>query len=122
MTELIWEAMGLVRRMSGVVTSDELDASAIELQADERIDSVRYIIHDFTAATEVLVSQDHIEFMAARAGVALQRNYRVKIAFVGDHPVVHALIESFHCMSSTSRRCHRFDTLQEARAFVAVRD
>lgn len=120
MVELIWEDLGVLRRMTGLVTSAELDSSASELQSSARLDDLRYIIHDFSAATEVIVSQIDIEFMAVRASIALLRNPKVKIAFVGNHPVVHALIDAFDNLGPSPHRCHRFDTLDEARAFSAA--
>lgn len=119
MVELRWEEFGVLRRLSGRVTQEELDSSAIRLQADERIDRLRYIIHDFSEATEVSVPAADIEFMAVRASVALGRNRWVKIAFVGDHPVVDALIDAFNDKGISPLRCHWFATLAEARRFVA---
>lgn len=118
MVELIWEDAGVLRRMSGVVTAEELDTTAVALQADERVDRLRYIIHDFSAATEITLSQDDVEFMAVRASVALLRNPGVRIAFVGDHPVVHALIDAFnsqgyHPISATvSMQSKKHDVLR----------
>lgn len=120
MVELIWEPFGVVRRLSGVVESEELDASAKKIQGHERTDDLYYIIHDFTGCSDVLVSANDIRFMAVRATVALQRNERVKIAFVGTHPVVHALIDAFNSHARTKLRCNRFDTLEEARRYTVV--
>lgn len=118
MVELIWEARGLLRRMSGCVTEGELDASAKRLQGDTRLDTLHYIIHDFSAATEVQVSTEGVEFMAVRASVALSMNLRVRIAFVGNQPAVHALIDAFNNKGISPLRCHRFDTLEAARQFA----
>lgn len=118
MVELIWENHGLVRRMTGYVTGEELDASARALQGDERLDRLRYIIHDFSGATDIAVTQDEIEFMAVRASVALRSNPAIRIAFVGNHAVVLALIEAFNTSGQSPHRCNRFDTLAEARDFA----
>ena len=103
MVELIWENHGLVRRMTGFVTGHELDASARALQGDERLDRLRYIIHDFSGATDIAVTQDEIEFMAVRASVALRSNPAIRIAFVGNHAVVLALIEAFNTKTARAR-------------------
>src|SRR5690349_9991092 len=116
MVELIWETSGVLRRLTGEVTADQLDESARRLQGDPRIDDLRYIVHDFSAATHVAVSQDDVEFMAVRASVALQRNPRVRIAFVGNHPVVHALVAAFNDLGMSTHRCRQFDTLDLALA------
>lgn len=120
MVELIWENTGVLRRLSGLVTQAELDSSAQKLQSSERIDDLQYIIHDFTGVTEVVTSQDDVDYMAVRASVALLRNRRVKIAFAGTHPVVTALIDAFNNRGISPLRCHRFDTLEEARRFASA--
>lgn len=120
MVELIWEQHGVVRRLWGPVGDEELDSSAIALQANEHIDNLRHIIHDFSGVTQIEIPQHKLEFMAVRASVALNRNPVVKIAFVGNHPVVNQLIDAFNNKGISSLRCHRFDTLEEARAFVSV--
>lgn len=119
MVELIWEPQGVLRRFSGEVTSDQLDASARQLQASDRIDTLRYIIHDFTAATAIHASPEEVEFMAVRASVALLRNTRVRIAFAGEHPIIRALIDAFNGKGISPLRCHAFPTLDAARAFTA---
>jgi len=118
MIELIWEDLGVVRRISGSVTAEELDASAQQLQGNERVDDLCYVIHDFSACTDIHVRHIDIQYMAVRASVALMRNRKVRIAFVGDHPVIHALIDTFNTKGVSPHRCHRFDTLEEARAFA----
>ena len=118
MVELVWEPHGVVRRLSGVVGMQELDESAKQLQGNARTDDLRYIIHDFSACTDVVVPQSYLEFMAIRASFALQRNSGVKIAFVGNHPSVHALMDAFNNHGISQHRCHRFDTLAEARQFT----
>ena len=120
MVELLWEDFGVLRRMTGAVTAAELDSSARALQENERVDDLRYIIHDFTAATDVSVSESEIEFMAVRASISLQKNPGVRIAFVGDHPVVHALIDAFNNLGRSLHRCQRFDALEEARRFTSA--
>lgn len=120
MIDLLWEEGGVLRRMSGHVSSAELDSSAIRLQSDARVDDLRYVTHDFAAVTDIDVSQDNIEFMAVRASIALAKNPRVKIAFVGSHPVVHALFDSFCNLGGSRHRCDRFDSLEAARQFVSA--
>ena len=119
MVELIWEERGLLRRMSGTVSREELDSSAQELQSSERTDSLRYIIHDFSACSAIELDDDDAEFMAVRAGIALLRNTRVKIAFVGEQPLVHQLIAAFNGSGISKLRCHHFDSLEAARRFTA---
>lgn len=118
MVELIWEAEGAVRRLSGVVTAAELDESAARLQGHRRLDDFRYNIHDFSAVSTIEVDDDEIEFMATRAAISVQRNPRIRLAFVGDHPVVGRLVEAFNTSGCSPVRCRHFDTLAAARAFA----
>jgi len=121
MVELRWEARGVLRKLSGLVTAKELESSAIRLQADSRLDNMRYVIHDFTGVTDVMASQDDIDIMAARASVSLHRHPVMKIAFVGSHPVVQRLVDAFLNLDGYRHQCHRFDTTDQARKFIAAR-
>ncbi|MBL8491225.1 MAG: hypothetical protein JNM82_10645, partial [Rhodocyclaceae bacterium] len=67
MVEVIWEETGVLRRLTGVVTLKELDASGAQLQGHERTDSLRYIIHDFSGCEEVDADRSGIEYLVARA-------------------------------------------------------
>lgn len=96
----------------------ELDSSAQKIQSDARIDQMRYNIHDFTAVTKFLLTETDIEFLAARANAALLRNPRLKIAFVGNDPVVYHLMEVFNSVGCANARVVRFDTLKDARAYA----
>lgn len=119
MVRIAWEEYGLIRTMSGSVSVTEMDSSAQEIQGHARLDEMRYNIHDFTAATEVTLLEADIEFMAVRASVSVLRNPRLKIAFVGNHHIVHKLMDAFNNLGCAPNRVVRFDTLEEAREYVA---
>lgn len=120
MVELIWEARGVTRSVAGVVTAQELDSSALQIQGDERIDDLRYLIQDFVAIDDAIVSVDEIEIMAYRGSVALRNNFRIKIAFVGNHPVVHQMIDAFNHSGCSRHKAYRFDNLKDARSFAGA--
>jgi hypothetical protein len=119
MVVIAWEEHGLVRKMSGTVTAAEMDSSALEIQGSPRLDDMRYNIHDFTGVTEVLLSEDDIEFMAVRASISLHRNARIRIAFVGNHPIVFRLMDAFNNSGCSQHRVRRFDTLEAARNYAS---
>lgn len=121
MVVIDWEADGLVRRLSGSVTTAELDASAMEIQGNSRLDDMRYNIHDFSAVTEAHISADDIEFMAVRAAISLRQNPGIKIAFVGKHPIVQQLMDAFNASGCSAHQVRRFDTLDEARRYASSR-
>ena len=55
-----------------------------------------------------------------RAVVALERNVVIRIAFVGDHPVIHKLIEAFNRFGRGRVPCRRFDSMAAARCFATL--
>ena len=118
MVEIQWEEHGLVRIVSGTVDVAEMDRSAREIQGHSRLDDMRYNIHDFTGLSEARLPDEDIEFMAARASVSLLNNPRIKIAFVGQHPVVFKLMAAFNNSGCSEHRVRRFDTLEEARRYA----
>ncbi len=118
MVEIAWEEYGLVRTISGAVTAAEMDSSATEIQGSPHLDEMHYNIHDFTGVTEAQLSDDDVEFMAVRASISLQRNARIKIAFVGSHPIVYRLMDAFNHSGCSRHRVSRFDTLEEARRYA----
>lgn len=89
------------------------------IQGNDRLDEMRYNIHDSSAVSEVQVSADDSEFMATRACVSLYNNPRIRLAFVGSHPVVYQLMDAFNNSGCARHRVHRFDSLAEARRNVA---
>jgi hypothetical protein len=117
--EIVWEEFGLIRVLSGPLSVEEMDSSAQRIQAHPQIDDMRYNIHDFTGVTDAVLQDDDIEFMAIRAGIAVQRNARLRIAFVGTHPVVHKLMAAFNQSGCSRLRVQRFDTLADARHYAA---
>lgn len=118
MVELRWDGRGVTRSMAGLVTAEELDSSALQIQSDERIDDLHYLIQDFSAVNDAIVSPEEIEVMAYRGSAALRNNFRIRIAFVGNHPVVHQLIDAFNRSGCSQHTAYRFDTLNEARSYV----
>ncbi|UCV17828.1 hypothetical protein [Ferribacterium limneticum] len=120
MVKLTWERFGVVRECWGCLTEEELESSAMAIQGDARLDDMYYSIHDFSNVTDFSVSDNGLEFMGARAGVAVQRNTRLKVAFVGDHPVLSKLINAFNDSGLAAIRIQRFDTLEDARNYVST--
>jgi hypothetical protein len=119
MVKITWENHGLVRRLSGTVTTAEMDSSAKEIQGSERLDEMRYNIHDFTAVTNLDLAEEDVQFMAVRAALSVQRNPRIKLAFVGNHPALYRLMNAFNDSGCSQHRVCRFDTLDEARRYTA---
>lgn len=120
MVTITLEPQGLTRTLSGVVSMDELDASALTIQGHPDLDEMKYNIHDFTAVEDAHVSDADIDFMAARANVSVKRNPRLKLIFVGNHPLLFRMMNAFNAVGYSPNRVVRFDTLSEARAYVSA--
>ena len=118
MVRITLETHGLIRTISGIATKEEMDASALSIQGNPRLDEMRYNIHDFTALVELNLDETDIEIFAARANVAVKNNPRLKIAFVGQHKIAHQLMNAFNNTGYSSNKVLRFDTLDEARAYA----
>ena len=118
MVDIVFEARGLVRTLSGFVSLEEMDASAQKIQGHPLLDDMQYNIHDFTGVTGDDLEEDDIAFMAVRAALSVQRNPRLRIAFVGQHPVAHKLMNAFNDSGCTRHQVQRFDTLAEARRYA----
>lgn len=119
MVEIEWEEKGLVRKFSGVITTDEIDSSAIKIQASPRLDDMTYNIHDFTDVSEAQVDDEYIRFMATRAAFSLSRNPRIKLAFVGNHPVLYKMMNAFNSSGVGKHRVMHFDSMEEARQYAS---
>lgn len=83
-----------------------------------QLDDMRYGIHDFTDVANALLPKAEIEFLAVRASVAVLRNPRLKIAFVGNHHIVHELMDAFNNLGCAPNRVVRFNSLADAREYV----
>lgn len=120
MVEVIWEDLGACRRLSGEVSYAELDSSAAKLQGDIRTDSLRYIVHDFTLCTEVVASQSELEFLVARACMAIRNIQKLIVIFVGTHPVIQSIFDIRDELQMHLNEWRRFDNWDDARGFISI--
>jgi hypothetical protein len=69
-----WQADRIYVRYSGYSSDREVAAAVREFQADERYDTVRHIIHDFTDCLGLVFSEDLVlELAATDAAAALSK-------------------------------------------------
>lgn len=115
----IWETQGLVRRLYGCLTADELAQSAAIVQADPRFDEMRYIINDCRDCDGVSVSSDAIEEIAAIDGAAARVNNKIRIATVSVDPEVLAITDMYESADYVPFVCQNFSTMDEAREWLS---
>ncbi|MBL8490073.1 MAG: hypothetical protein JNM82_04770, partial [Rhodocyclaceae bacterium] len=62
-----------------------------------------------------------IEYLVARAGVAIRAIRDLKVAFVGSHPVIRTILDIHEDLGVSPHEWHRFENLEDARRFVSGR-
>lgn len=117
---LQWEDRGVVKQYFGHVSSEELLAPVIATEADERFDSLRYVINDFLEATSIAFTQADIDAIAAYDMGAAATNPHIKVAVVAAQPEVIELVRRYMQAAARAYPTRIFSTMVEARAWVAV--
>jgi len=116
---LTWEPKGVYRRYFGDVTIQERRASLDAICGDARFDDLRFAITDYLAVEAYQVtSESTLEIAAMHIG-PLATNPRIVIAAVATRPDIVAAIQDFIGHGLTSVPYRVFDTLDEARRWVA---
>ena len=120
MVEVTGEKHGITRHFSGHVTAEEMAQSAIRAQADERFDSIRWVIQDFTDCVSIDVSVDELKVMMSTAGAATYRVHgrTFQAVFVGKMPLLRSMVEDPNNLLLFGHSLTWLDTLAEARAFL----
>jgi hypothetical protein len=118
--ELRWEDRGVVKRYFGQVSSEELLAPVISTEADERFDTLRFVINDFLEAKSVAFTQADIDTIAAHDMGAAATNPYIKVAVVAAQPEVIDLVRRYIQAAARAYPTSIFATMAEARAWVAV--
>jgi hypothetical protein len=118
--ELHWEDRGVVKRYFGQVSSDELLAPVVATEADERFDTLRFVINDFLEAKSVAFTQADIDAIAAHDLGAAATNPHIKVAVVATQPEVIDLVRRYMQAAVRAYPTSIFSTMAEARAWVAV--
>lgn len=77
--EISWEPHGVVKRLFGHVTNDDLMKASTIIQADERFDDLQYVIIDFLDCVTHSVSDPALLEIAAIDHAALEHRGRFKM-------------------------------------------
>jgi len=118
--ELHWEDRGVVKRYFGQVSSEELLAPVVATEADERFDTLRFVINDFLEAKSVAFTQADIDAIAAHDMGAAVTNPYIKVAVVATQPEVIDLVQRYMQTAVRAYPTSIFSTMAEARAWVAA--
>lgn len=117
--QLTWEPGGVYRRYFGDVSIRERRASLDAICGDARFDDLRYSITDYLAVDAYQVTSESTLEVAAMHIAPLVTNPRIVIAAVATRPDIVAAIQDFIGHGLTAVPYRVFDTLDEARRWVA---
>lgn len=87
-----WKGKGFHVNFSGLVSNDEVLQASIDMEADERFDSLRYMLSDFSAIDDLHFEADkftkEILVHATINKAASKTNAKIKRAIVATHETV----------------------------------
>ncbi|SDG72932.1 hypothetical protein [Propionivibrio dicarboxylicus] len=116
--ELVWESDGVLVCYHGHLTIVEVAQVARLYQADERYDSLRYIVHDCRQCTGGSYSTEALLELAATDGVASRQNPDTRIAIVATHPDVVSLVQEYISTGMNRHEVRLFSAMDEARQWA----
>jgi hypothetical protein len=116
-----WETHGILWEYYGEVTGDEIDTVNSRFFRDERRHDVDYQIIDASGVTGTDWNARDAHLIAAK-DFGVQREVQdLKLAFIATEPAFSALVDEYIAISErleTTWEFRRFDTVEEARAWV----
>lgn len=119
--EIIWESpQSVVKRHFGHLTNDDVLAANIEIEADPRFDSLRYVINDFLGCSGATVSAPEVEEVCAIDRSAAITNPKIKIAMVATCPEIVAAANAYASHGLTLYQTRVFCCMADARAWLGL--
>ncbi len=119
--EITWEQpFGVIKRHFGQVTGTELAAAVAETEGDERFDTLRYVINDFSGCTGLNVTLAEVEEIAAIDHVAASMNPDIRIAIVAPLPEAVAVANAYANDPLNAYMTSVFHTMAEARTWLGL--
>lgn len=116
--QLVWEPEGLLVCYHGHLTIAEVARVAQFYQADERYESLHYIVHDCRQCTGASYSTEILLELAATDGVASRQNPDTRIAIVATHPEVVAIAHEYISIGMNRHEVRLFPSIDEARSWA----
>lgn len=115
----IWEAEGIYRQASGPIDGQQFLQAVIEVEGDPRFPDIRYVINDFSTATELKFNNADILAIGTMDKASNETNAQIVVAFVvGEHQVEHLYTEYNNLFETPPYPNRLFKTPDEARDWV----
>ncbi|MCW8900089.1 MAG: hypothetical protein OQK75_13045 [Gammaproteobacteria bacterium] len=115
---LEWETKGVYWEYSGTISGKEIIEASTKIYGDPRFDSLRYKLVDFSAAEEVLISEDEIKLITFQHAAASKSNARIKNAIVLTKDDERGKLYAGYLVKSSPWEVRIFDHLEEANNWV----
>jgi len=120
--QIIWENEGVLSSYDGEFTPETHSAGLNALFGDPRIDTIKYMIGDYTEVHGDLLTEEYVDYpVAMTAGAALYLN-NIKIALVAIDKKIIALCRLFIELSNKINptwETRLFDDIETARSWIA---
>lgn len=116
--QLVWEPEGILVCYYEHLTIAEVARVTQLYQADERYESLRYIVHDCLQCTGASYSTEILLELAATDGVASRQNPDTRIAIVATHPEVVAIAREYIATGMNRHEVRLFSSIDEARQWA----
>ena len=115
---LNWEAQGVYKKFTGLVSGEELVRSVNEVANDARFSHAHYEVSDYLDADTSGLSQDALnEVRALRIG-SFSRNLYIRVAIVTRDPEIQRRIFSTIAARMALHQIRIFSSLAEANAWL----
>lgn len=116
--EVRWEARGAIKRFFGDVSGTDMIRPVVEIEADPRFDTLKYVINDFLAATSVSARTDDVDYVAAADAGAARTNPDILVAVVTTSPDVIAMTTQYTTSNLDIYPLRLFETVADARGWI----
>jgi len=113
------EENGLYRKFTGTIHGIEILEANLKLHVDSRFNNIKYVLNDFTEATELRVEPKHTNAYAASDKVISDRMLGLKIAIVVTTELQTKLANAYREeMKGSNFKCEIFTHLDDAYKWV----
>ena len=115
-----WKTSGMQTRFYGAVNGAEIIDYVKEWHADDRFDTVRFLVVNFLEAEQISITLDEVREIATLDSVAALSNPRVKVAVVSSSETVEAGNAIYKSgLADSPWKTESFSTLEAALEWVA---
>ncbi len=116
-----WEAQGLYRKFTGIVSSDEILLSNFETHKDPHFKNIKYVLNDFIEVVGHSIEAHHTQVYAKTDEIISNTKNQLIIALVVTQDPLTALAHSYReHMIGKRFECEVFQTIDDARKWVSI--